>query len=54
MLLKLQCCVFVFQMTHQVAGMNLYDQTRVMGYGQPMGGPSAPSTNQTLGSHVWK
>ncbi|GAA6100484.1 stromal membrane-associated protein 2 isoform X1 [Tachysurus ichikawai] len=44
----------ITQMTHQVAGMNLYDQTRVMGYGQPMGGPSAPSTNQTLGSHVWK
>ncbi|XP_060721647.1 stromal membrane-associated protein 2 isoform X2 [Tachysurus vachellii] len=44
----------ITQVTHQVAGMNLYDQTRVMGYGQPMGGPSAPSTNQTLGSHVWK
>ncbi|XP_026989608.1 stromal membrane-associated protein 2 isoform X2 [Tachysurus fulvidraco] len=44
----------ISQMSHQVAGMNLYDQTRVMGYGQPMGGPSAPSTNQTLGSHVWK
>ncbi|KAK3508166.1 hypothetical protein QTP70_015365 [Hemibagrus guttatus] len=44
----------VTQMTHQVAGMNFYGQNRMMGYGQPTGGASAPSTNQTLGSHVWK
>ncbi|TSK28211.1 Stromal membrane-associated protein 2 [Bagarius yarrelli] len=44
----------VTQMTQQVAGMNFYGQNQVTGYGQPMGGASASSTNQTLGSHVWK
>ncbi|MCI4395434.1 hypothetical protein PGIGA_G00180300 [Pangasianodon gigas] len=44
----------ITQMTHHMAGMNFYGQNRMTGYGQPMGGASAPSTNQMLGSHVWK
>ncbi|MCJ8749637.1 hypothetical protein PDJAM_G00178500 [Pangasius djambal] len=44
----------ITQMTHHMAGMNFYGQNRTTGYGQPMGGASAPSTNQMLGSHVWK
>ncbi|XP_036422140.1 stromal membrane-associated protein 2 [Colossoma macropomum] len=44
----------IAQMTHHMAGMNFCGANNVMGYGQPMGGASAPNTNHMLGSHVWK
>lgn len=41
-------------MTQHMAGMNFYGANNRMGYGQPMGGTSAPDSNQMLGSHEWK
>lgn len=46
--------LIVSQMTQHVAGMNFYGANNMMGYGQPMGGTSAPASNHMLGSHVWK
>ncbi|XP_066530498.1 stromal membrane-associated protein 2 [Hoplias malabaricus] len=43
----------IAQVTQHMAGMNFYGTNSMMGYGQPMGGASAPNTNM-LGSHVWK
>lgn len=44
----------IAQMTNHMAGMNFYGANSMMGYGQPMGGASAPNTNHMLGSQVWK
>ncbi|XP_050992912.1 stromal membrane-associated protein 2 isoform X2 [Labeo rohita] len=44
----------ISQMTQHMAGMNFYGANNMMGYGQPMGGASAPGSNPVLGSHVWK
>uniref|UniRef100_A0A9J8A9Z4 Small ArfGAP2 n=1 Tax=Cyprinus carpio carpio TaxID=630221 RepID=A0A9J8A9Z4_CYPCA len=44
----------ISQMTQHMAGMNFYGASNMMGYGQPMGGAAAPSSNPMLGSHVWK
>ncbi|XP_056597179.1 stromal membrane-associated protein 2 [Triplophysa dalaica] len=44
----------ISQMTQHMAGMNYYGANNRMGYGQPMGGTSAPDSNQMLGSHEWK
>ncbi|XP_018615421.1 stromal membrane-associated protein 2 isoform X2 [Scleropages formosus] len=44
----------IAQMTQQMAGMNFYGTSSMMGYTQPMGGGAAPAASHMLGTHVWK
>ncbi|XP_068015390.1 stromal membrane-associated protein 2 [Melanerpes formicivorus] len=44
----------IAQMTQQMAGMNFYGASGVMGYGQSMGGGGAQGSSQSLSTQLWK
>ncbi|NXR13245.1 SMAP2 protein, partial [Semnornis frantzii] len=44
----------IAQMTQQMAGMNFYGASGMLGYGQSMGGGGAQGTNQSLSTQLWK
>ncbi|NXP74978.1 SMAP2 protein, partial [Ramphastos sulfuratus] len=44
----------IAQMTQQMAGMNFYGASGMLGYGQSMGGGGAQGSNQSLSTQLWK
>ncbi|NXF90877.1 SMAP2 protein, partial [Eubucco bourcierii] len=44
----------IAQMTQQVAGMNFYGASGMLGYGQSMGGGGAQGSSQSLSTQLWK
>ncbi|XP_066573323.1 stromal membrane-associated protein 2 isoform X2 [Amia ocellicauda] len=44
----------IAQVTQQMAGINLYSPSGIVGYGQPMGSGTAQGSSHMLGTHVWK